>query len=258
MVTSAEDIFSVRDKNVVITGAGRGIGRVLAIAYADRGANVVAAGRMIADLESTVQEIQSRGRRAFATSVDVQSVASVDAMVQTAVDEFGRLDVLINNAGIYVNRPAVELTEAEWDLMSDTNVKGVFFCARAIGRVMLDQGYGRIINVSSALARVAQEGYSCYCANKAAVEQLTRVLALEWARYGINVNAIAPTTTEVAERSGRLRTADALARAERNIPLGRYGQPTDLIGAAIYLASPASAFMTGQTLTVDGGFSLAK
>jgi NAD(P)-dependent dehydrogenase (short-subunit alcohol dehydrogenase family) len=254
----AEDIFSVRDQNVLVTGAGRGIGRVLALAFADRGANVIAAGRTLTDLESTARELRSRGQRALAVPVDVQSVESVDALVQTAAREFGRLDVLINNAGIYVNRPAIELTEAEWDQMCDTNVKGVFFCARATSRVMLRQGRGRIINVSSALARVAQEGYACYGANKAAVEQLTRVLALEWAHAGITVNAIAPTTTEVTERPARLRTAEALARAERNIPLGRYGQPTDLIGAAIYLASSASGFLTGQTLTVDGGFSLAK
>src|SRR5439155_20333604 len=195
-VARSDDLFSVRDRNVLITGAGRGIGRVLALAFADAGANVVAAGRTAKDLEATAAEVRERGRQALAVPTDVTSVASVDALVETTARELGRLDVLINNAGIFVNRPAVEMSEAEWTEMSDTNVKGVFFCARAAARVMIRQSEGRIVNVSSALARVAQEGYACYCANKAAVEQLTRVLALEWAPHGITVNAIAPTTTE--------------------------------------------------------------
>ena len=253
-----EDIFSVRDKNVLITGAGRGIGRALALAFADRGANIIVAGRTMTDLESTAREVRSRGQDVLAIPVDVQSATSVESLFGTVTRELGHLDVLINNAGVFVNRPALEMTEAEWNTMADTNVKGVFFCSRAAGRLMMRQGHGRIVNVSSALARVAQEGYACYGANKAAVEQLTRVLALEWARYGINVNAIAPTTTDLPERPERLRTPEALARAQRNIPLGRYGQPSDLVGAAIYLASAASSFMTGQTLTIDGGFSLAK
>jgi NAD(P)-dependent dehydrogenase (short-subunit alcohol dehydrogenase family) len=257
-VMASEDLFSVRDRNVLITGAGRGIGRILALAFADAGAHVAVAGRTAADLEATAAQVRDRGRRALAVPADVRSVASVDALVETTARELEGLDVLINNAGIFVNRPAVEMTEAEWDEMTDTNVKGLFFCARAAARAMLPRGGGRIINVSSALARVAQEGYACYCANKAAVEQLTRVLALEWAPAGVNVNAIAPTTTETPEKPERLRTPEALARALAKIPLGRYGQPGDLVGAALYLASPASAFVTGQTLVVDGGFSLAK
>jgi len=256
-MSAIDNLFSLRDQNALITGSGRGIGRVLALAFAAAGANVVAAGRTQPEIESTAAAVRSRGRQVLAVPVDVQSVESVDALFETVARELGRLDVLVNNAGIYVNRPAVELTEAEWDLMADTNVKGVFFCARAAARLMQGRGYGRIINISSALARVAQEGYAPYGANKAAVEQLTRVLALEWARFGINVNAIAPTTTEVAERPDRLRMPEALARAKARIPLGRYGQPDDLVGAAIYLASPAAGFLTGQTITIDGGFSLA-
>lgn len=248
----------MRDRNVLITGAGRGIGRVLALAFAEAGANVVAAGRVVTDIEATAATVRDQGRRGLAVPTDVRSVASVDALVETVAAQLGRLDVLINNAGIFLNRPALDLTEAEWEEMADTNVKGVFFCARAAARIMVRQGEGRIVNISSALARVAQEGYAAYGANKAAVEQLTRVLALEWAPHGITVNAIAPTTTDVAEKPDRLRSPEAIARARARIPVGRYGQPDDLVGAAIYLASPASAFMTGQTLIVDGGFSLAR
>jgi NAD(P)-dependent dehydrogenase (short-subunit alcohol dehydrogenase family) len=249
------DLFSVRDRAVLVTGAGRGIGRVLALAFAERGADVVAASRTLAEVERTAADCRAHGRRALAVEVDVRSVASVDAMVARALDELGRVDVLINNAGVFVNAPAVDLVEDDWDTMVDTNVKGAFFCARAVARTMIGRG-GRIVNVSSALALVAQEGYVCYGATKAALEQMTRVMALEWAGHGITVNAIAPTTTATAERPGRLTTPEALQRARDKVPLGRYGQPEDLVGAAIYLASPASAFTTGVVLRVDGGFAL--
>ena len=148
------------------------------------------------------------------------------------------------------------MTEADWDLMVDTNLKGLFFCTSRVARVMTGQRAGRVINLSSALATVAQPGYACYGATKAGVQQLTRVLALEWAPYNVTVNAIAPTTTETPASAARLHTPEAEARAREKIPLGRYGRPEDLVGAALYLASPVAGFMTGQTLLIDGGFSL--
>jgi gluconate 5-dehydrogenase/2-deoxy-D-gluconate 3-dehydrogenase len=249
-------LFSVRDKAVVVTGAGRGIGRVLALAFAERGAHVVLASRTLDEVEQAAGACRALGVQALAIDLDLRLAASADRLAQRTVEALGRIDVLINNAGVFVNAPAVEFGEADWDLTIDTNLKGAFFCARAAGRAMVEQGGGRIINVSSALAGVAQQGYASYGASKAGLEQITRVLALEWARHGITVNAIAPTTTATAERPGRLTTPEAIRRAEALIPLGRYGQPEDLVGAAMYLASEASSFMTGQVLRVDGGFSL--
>jgi NAD(P)-dependent dehydrogenase (short-subunit alcohol dehydrogenase family) len=251
----SNDLFSVRGRVVLTTGAGRGIGRVLALAFAERGAEVVLASRTAGEVERVAAECRRHGVRALPLEVDVRSVASIDGMVGRALEELGRLDGLINNAGVFVNAPALDLSEDDWDLMVDTNVKGAFFCARAAARAMRARG-GRIVNISSALAGVAQEGYVCYGGTKAAVEQMTRVMALEWAGYGITVNAIAPTTTATPERADRLSTPEAVRRAREKVPMGRYGQPEDLVGAAVYLASPASSFMTGQVLRIDGGFAL--
>jgi 2-deoxy-D-gluconate 3-dehydrogenase len=252
-----EQRFSVKGEVVVVTGAGRGIGRVLALAFAEAGAKLVLAGRSAEELAAVQAEASELAASAIAVQFDLTSLDTVIRLVDRAVAAFGRLDVLVNNAGLWVNRLALDLTEEEWDLMLDVNLKGLFFCARETARVMMTQGGGRIINISSALATVAQPGYACYSAAKAGVQQLTRVLALEWAPHNITVNAIAPTTTVVREKAGQLQTPAALARAREKIPLGgRFGVPDDLVGAALYLASPASAFMTGQTLLIDGGFSL--
>ena len=255
-MSSAGDRFAVRDQVVVVTGAGRGIGRAIALAFAAAGADVVAASRTAAEVEQTAAAVRAYDRRALAVVADVREPASSEHMIEAVLGAFGRLDVLVNNAGVYLNRPALEMTEDEWDLMVDVNLKGAFFCARAAARAMAARRAGRIINLSSALATVAQDGYACYGAAKAGVQHLTRCLALEWAPLGVTVNAIAPTTTELPEQPERLRTPAALARAREKIPLQRYGQPDDVAAAALYLASPAANFMTGQTLLIDGGFSL--
>jgi NAD(P)-dependent dehydrogenase (short-subunit alcohol dehydrogenase family) len=253
---SLEDRFSVRDRVVLITGASRGIGKETAVAFAEVGARLVLVSRSLAEVEAAAAEVRQRGAEAIAAESDVTSAPSLDGMVEAALKAFGRIDVLINNAGVYINRPALETSEEEWDLMTDTNLKGVFFTSCRVARVMLDQRYGRIINISSALSLVAQKGYACYGATKAGLQQLTRVLALEWASSNVTVNAIAPTSTVTPQTAERLSTPAALAQAQERIPLGRFGHSDDVIGSALYLASPAASFVTGQTIYVDGGLSL--
>jgi NAD(P)-dependent dehydrogenase (short-subunit alcohol dehydrogenase family) len=253
---SPEDRFSVRDRVVLITGASRGIGHETAVAFAEAGARLVLASRSPGDLEGAAAAIRQRGVQALAVEADVTSSSSVDRLVAEALAAFGRIDVLINNAGVYLNRPALETTEGEWDLMTDTNLKGVFFASCRVARAMIEQQDGRIINISSALSLVAQRGYACYGATKAGLQQLTRVLALEWASSNVTVNAIAPTSTVTPQTAERLSTPAALAQAQERIPLGRFCRSDDVIGAALYLASPAGGFVTGQTLYVDGGLGL--
>src|SRR5215217_3221277 len=203
---SLEDRFSVRDRVVLITGASRGIGKETAVAFAEVGARLVLVSRSLAEVESVADELRQGGAEVIAAEADVTSPSSVEGLVEVALKAFGRIDVLINNAGVYINRPALETTEEEWDLMTDTNLKGVFITSCRVARVMLDQRYGRIVNISSALSLVAQKGYACYGATKASLQQLTRVLALEWASSNVTVNAIAPTSTVTPQTAERLST----------------------------------------------------
>jgi 2-deoxy-D-gluconate 3-dehydrogenase len=247
--------FSLEGKVALVTGAGRGLGRAFSLALAQAGADVVVAARTMDDLQSLAGEIRALGRIALPCPLDVADVSSIRGVVGQAVDRLGRLDVLVNNAGTSVRRPALEIAEAEWDRVVDTNLKGAFFCAQAAGRVMVRQRSGKIVNVASALAFVASDDLAVYCTTKAAVVQMTRALALEWAPSQVNVNAIAPTTTRTPMMERRLADPAIHQSYVRNIPMGRVGAPDDLIGALLFLASPASDFVTGQTVVVDGGFT---
>jgi NAD(P)-dependent dehydrogenase (short-subunit alcohol dehydrogenase family) len=251
-----DERFSVRNKVVLITGAGRGIGRQMALAFAQAGAKVVVAARTEADVRAVVAEIEALGGVGRGVGVDVTSKESVNRMVGSVIDAFECPDVLVNNAGVYINRAALEMSEDEWDVMADTNMKGAFFCSCRVAAEMAAKGGGSIVTISSVLSRVAQHGYASYGASKAGVEQLTRALAFEWARDGITVNAVSPTSTVTRETAARLSTPEALASAKERIPIGRYCDAEDVIGAVLYLASPAASFVTGQILYVDGGLSL--
>ena len=251
--------LSLAGMTALVTGSGRGIGSALAYGLAQAGASV-AVSDLTAQLpgaRETAQHIQAEGAASRVYPLDVLDLPNIRETVAAVVRDFGRLDILVNNAGIRRRAPALEVTEADWDAVLDTNLKGAFFCAQAAANPMIAQGGGRIINISSQLALVAGENRAAYCASKAGLANLTRVLALEWIKYGITVNAIGPGPTETPG----LLAADTRPAAEvevdlrGNMPLGRRMAPEELVGAAVYLASPSAAATTGHRLVVAGGWT---
>ena len=251
--------LSLEGKVALVTGSARGIGQALALGLAQAGA-AVAVSDMPSRLDlarGTQAQIEALGQSSAAYPLDVLDLKSISDATDRGVADFGRLDILVSNAGVRVRRPALEVTEDEWDEVIDTNLKGVFFCAQAAAKVMIDQGSGRIINISSQLALVARENRVAYCASKAGVANMTRALALEWARYGITVNASGPGPTETPGLlDADTQTDDELQRAlAAHMPLGRRMQPEDLVGAAVYLACPSASATTGHLVIVDGGWT---
>ena len=246
--------FSLTGQKAIVTGSSKGIGRGIALALAHAGADVVVTSRDAARAEPVAQEIRGVGRDALAVALDVADVESIDCMVPAVLEHFGRIDILVNNAGINIPELAVDVTEAHWDAVLDTNLKGLFFCSQRVGREMLDQGRGKIVNIASQMGLVGGRLRAAYCASKGGVVQLTKVLAIEWSRHGVNVNAVAPTFIRTPLTEPML--ADEAFRQEvlSNIPLGRIGEVEDVVGAVVFLASSAADLITGQTLLVDGGW----
>lgn len=251
--------FRLDDRLIVVTGSSQGIGRVFAENFARAGALVVLASRRQEKLEEVRQSIAAVGGRAEVVAADVSRLADIRVLAESVrrlADGGGRRVVLVNNAGFGFTKPAFEVSEQDWCRLIDTHVKGTFFCSQQIAALMAERSYGKIINLSSTWSVATDPGKSVYCAAKAAISHLTAALATEWAPLGIRVNALAPTTTMTEFVKGTL--AANPVRAERllsRIKLGRFAQPSDLVGAAIFLCSGASDFVTGQTLFVDGGFT---
>jgi NAD(P)-dependent dehydrogenase (short-subunit alcohol dehydrogenase family) len=248
--------FALTDQVALVTGAARGLGRSIALALANAGAHVALGLRVAGTADDLVAEIESMGRRALEVPMDVLDLQQVGPAVDTVVDQFGRLDILVNNAGLGPENPAVDVIEADYDLTFDTNVKGLFFASQAAGRVMIRQGYGRIVNLSSQAGFIALPTEAIYCASKAAVAHLTKCLAVEWGQYGITVNAVAPTFIRTDGTSEAL--ADPAFEAdvrERIAALHRIGEPVDVAGGIVFLASPAASLITGVTLLIDGGWT---
>jgi NAD(P)-dependent dehydrogenase (short-subunit alcohol dehydrogenase family) len=248
--------FALTAQTALVTGAARGLGRAIALALADAGADVALGLRREGTADDLVAEIESMGRRAISVRMDVTQIAEIAPAIDAVVERFGHLDILVNNAGLGPENLAVDVTEADYDLTMAVNVKGLFFASQAAGRVMIRQGGGRIVNLSSQAGFIALPTESIYCASKAAVAHLTKCLAVEWGQHGITVNAVAPTFIRTDGTSEAL--ADPVFEADvrdRIAALHRIGEPMDVAGAVVFLASPAAKLITGVTLLVDGGWT---
>ncbi len=249
--------YSLTDRIVLVTGAARGIGRACALACAGAGADVIVGVRKAADGADLSARIRDLGRRALAVDMDLADLASVRAAVAKATSEFGRIDVLINNVGIGPENLAEKVTEEDFDYTVNINLKGTFFTTQAVGRIMIAQKSGRIINISSQAGTVVLKGEAIYCMTKAAINHLTRCLAGEWAPHNITVNSVSPTFIWTDGTRPALADPKFHAHVLGHIPLGRIGDPVDVAGAVVFLASPAASLITGANLLVDGGWSVA-
>ena len=244
--------FDLSGRVAVVTGANTGIGQAIAVALAGAGADVACVGRTPA--EETAERIRALGRRAQIVSADLSTIEPVGRVVEETVGKLGRLDILVNNAGIIRRADAVDFTEEDWDAVVDTNLKSVFFLSQAAGRHMIQAGGGRIINIASMLTFQGGIRVPSYTASKSGIGGLTKLLANEWAKHGVTVNAIAPgyiaTNNTAALQADEARNRAILDR----IPAARWGDPSDLGGAAVFLASDAAAYVQGHILAVDGGW----
>ena len=248
--------FALTGQVALVTGAARGLGRAIALALADAGADVALGLRRAGTADDLRAEIEAMGRRSLDVQMDVTDLPQIGPAVDAVVEGLGRLDILVNNAGLGPANRAEDVNEADFDLTMDVNVKGLFFASQAAGRVMIRQGSGRIVNLSSQAGFVALPTEAIYCASKAAVAHLTKCLAVEWGQHGITVNAVAPTFIRTDGTAADL--ADAAFEADvrdRIAGLHRIGEPMDVAGGVVFLASPAASLITGTTLLIDGGWT---
>lgn len=246
--------FSLEGKVALITGGSRGIGRAIALAFADAGAEVVVSSRKLADLQKVADEIRGLGRRSLAIAAHGGKLEDLSQLADTVKAEFGRIDILVNNAAANpVYGPILEIQEPAWDLIMSVNLKGYCFLSQAVAKIMIDQGGGKIINIASTGGISPERGIGVYCISKAGVIMLTKVMASEWGQFNIRVNAIAPGLVQTRMSQALWGNPDYLQETMKHTPLGRIAQPDEIAGAAIYLASDASSYMTGQTLILDGG-----
>ena len=239
----------------IVTGAGTGLGEACAKALAEAGASIVASGRRKELLNRVVSEIHTRGGKALAIPTDVTRKEEVSSMVSEALKSFGKVDILVNNAGINLVKPFLKLTEQEWDAVLNTNLKGCFYCCQAVGKGMVERKSGSIINMVSVFGLTGFMNISPYIASKGAIVQLTRALAVEWARYNVRVNAIAPSYIETEMTKRDIESDERVLQFNLSkIPMRRSGKPHELAGVVVFLASEASSFVTGETIAVDGGW----
>lgn len=247
--------FDLNGRVAVVTGASRGLGQQFGRALAKAGADLVVTSRKADDLATFCREIEALGRNATPVALDVRDKASIDRFADEAVAAFGKVDILVNNAGCNVRKPALDVTWDDWNLVLETNLRGTFFVAQAIGRHMVGREYGRIINIGSVTSVMGYAGLGPYCASRGGVKQLTMSLADDWGRHGVTVNCLAPGWFRTEQNKVLYENERWVEYLKDRIPLRRPGQPGDLEGAVVFLASDASEYVTGQTLLVDGGIS---
>jgi NAD(P)-dependent dehydrogenase (short-subunit alcohol dehydrogenase family) len=247
-------LFDLSGKVALVVGGHGGIGKAIALGLADAGADVVITSRNMEALKETVKDIEAKGRKSLAVTADIVDEKQVNDMVTKILAIFFRIDILVNAAGLAIRKPADTFPIDEWQKVMDINTRGTFICCQAVGRVMLKQKSGRIINVSSVRGRYGlPANYAAYCASKGAVDSLTRTLACEWAKYNVLVNAVAPTIVETDLTKSALADPAYAKQMKDRIPMGKWAVPEDIAGPAIFFASEASSFVTGQILYIDGG-----
>lgn len=248
--------FKLQNKLVLVTGAARGLGRACALALADAGADIALGLRDVNSAKDLEDEIRAMGNKVRRFQMDVSSVSEI----QTAIDEvhevFGKIDILVNNVGVAPANPAEKVTEEDYDTTMNLNVKAMFFTSQAVGKHMIDQGGGKIINMSSQAGTITIDDESVYCMSKAAVNHMTKNLASEWAKYNIQVNAVAPTFIETPGTEPWLKDPEFKKSVIDRIPLGRIGKPMEVAGTVLFLASNAASLITGEVVMVDGGWTL--
>ena len=251
------DLFDLSGRIAIVTGGNSGIGYGIAEGLARYGAHIIIANRRPDSGEKATKRILNQNLSAEPITTDIADSTSVAALVDTVISRHGRIDILVNSAGVIMRKPIVDMTEDEYDAIMDINLRGTFMCCRDVGRHMIERGKGKIVNISSNVSQVCQPNRTIYAASKAGISHLTRGLALEWATRGVNVNAIGPgpTLTELNEKHFAEHPED-LDSLVRVIPMARPGTPADCVGAAVFLSSDASDYITGQTLLVDGGSTL--
>ncbi|MGG1631349.1 SDR family NAD(P)-dependent oxidoreductase [Rossellomorea sp. NRS-1567] len=248
--------FSLNDKLAAVTGAGRGIGRALSIGLAEAGADVVLLSRTLNDLEDTASEIEKLGRRAYIIPTDVTSREEIRKAISYIEDQNRSIDILINNAGMNIRSTALEVTDQEWQTIMDTNLKSAFMMSQEAGKHMMEKNQGKIINIASVAGHVALRTGVVYASTKAAMIQMTKVLAMEWGKYNINVNSIGPWYFKTPLTAELLQNEEYVNDILAVTPLKRIGELEELVGPAVFLSSDASNYVTGQTIFVDGGMTI--
>jgi gluconate 5-dehydrogenase len=251
----SETLFDLSGKVAIVTGASRGLGQYFGRALARAGADLVITSRKLEALATFKAEIEGLGRQAAPVELDVRNHDSIQRMAEAAQAAYGKIDILVNNAGCNVRKPAVEVTWEDWNLVLDTNLRGTFFVAQAVARKMIPRRYGRIINIGSVTCVFGYAGITPYCASRGGVKQMTMSLADDWGPHGITVNCLAPGWFRTEQTKVLYENQEWLEYLCDRIPLKRPGQPHDLDGAVVFLASDASQYITGQTFLVDGGIS---
>jgi len=248
------ELFSLEGKVAVVTGGTSGIGRALSLGLADAGADVIATARRQQQVDDTAAEIEKRGRKSLRVASDVGDRGSLEKLRDATLEKFGKVDILVNCAGIIKRTPTLDLPEEEWTNIINTNLTGTLRACQVFGRAMLERGYGRIVNIASLNSFVALSEVAAYAASKAGVASLTRSLAVEWSKKGVTVNAVAPGVFRTDLNAQLLDSTPRGQELLMRTPMGRFGKTEELVGAVVYLASDSASFVTGQILVVDGGF----